>query len=127
MENKFVQEWCTEPLTLENWKDIPVFTGRLATLNDLEEKKAIFCSIEAREKLCDLDLPFCAIFKGSRNMKKGPVVVVQAEFANNEVMIGAIRMNGKSLVCAFSELEIVNDPGIDFFSVPVKKTWWKFR
>ncbi len=114
------------PITLGNWKDIPIFAGRLATKNDVESGKALFCTIEANGKLCEMDLPFCAFYTEKKTGEKVPIIAFQAEIANNEVIIGATEVNGETIVCTLSDLEIVQEPDQMFFASKHSKPWWKF-
>jgi hypothetical protein len=105
----------TRPITLDNWKKLPVFAGRLATKQDVDAYNAMFCTIEAGGKLSEINLPFCAIYTEKQTGKRFSVVAVQAESAHGEVVIGAIKVAGETLVCTLSDLEIVGHPDEAFF------------
>lgn len=121
-----MQKSFTYPITLNNWKNVPVFSGQLATKDDVNSNKAMFCTMEAEGKLCEMDLPFCAIYTEKKSGKKLSVVGVQAEIAHQEVIISAIKIDGETIVCTLSELDIVNNPDITFFTTKDTKPWWKF-
>ena len=120
-----MQKNFTYPITINTWKNMPVFSGRLATKDDVDKNRAMFCSIEAGGKLYEMDLPFCAIYTEKKTRQKISVIAVQAEALHNEVAIGAVGMSGKDLVCILSELEIVRDPDQAFFLFTQRKPWWK--
>ena len=120
-----MQKLLTLPITFGNWKEIPVFSGQLATKDDVDNGKALFSTIEAEGELCEMDLPFCAFYTEKETRKKFSIVAFQAETAHKEVIIGATKIDGETVVCVLSELEIINDPDQEFFTSKTKKPWWK--
>ena len=113
------------PISLENWKSIPTFRGRLANKDDVNSGRAMFCTIEAGGDYYEVDLPFCAIYTEEKTGKKYSVIAVQVEKANDEVIVGVIGVDGMTRICTLSELEVVNDPNEEFFRFR-KKPWWIF-
>jgi len=115
----------TYPVTSNNWKNIPTFSGRLATKDDVDKNVAMFCTVEAGEKLYEMDLPFCAIYTEKKTGERFSIIAVQAEAAHAEVVIGSVKISGETIVCLLSELEIVKNPDSAFFSITLRKPWWK--
>ncbi len=121
MKNKL-----TSKMTLSNWKDVPIFNKRLATKDDVDNYEALFTMINTEGKLYQIDLPFCAKYTEEKTGKKTSVVAIQAEAVGNEIIIGVIQVNGETLVCTLSDLELIIDPDETFFKENQKNPWWKF-
>ncbi len=121
MKNKF-----TSKITFSNWKDVPIFNKRLASKEDVDNNLALFTTINSEGKPFEIVLPFCAYYFEEKTKRKISFIATQAEIANNEVIIGGIQIDGKTLVCTLPELEIIEDPDQSFFIFEPKTTWWKF-
>jgi hypothetical protein len=106
------------PVTFENWQDLPVFSGRLATKNDVHSRQAVFFTTpDSLRKIYNTKLPLFAICTDSGTGENFPVVVIQAEVFENDVLVGVVKLDGERLVCVLSELKIILNPDKSYFSV----------
>src|SRR4051812_48830109 len=96
------------PLTYDNWRSLPVFSGRIATNDDVNSRKAVFStSPDLHREIYNIELPFFAICTNSGNGEKIPIVAIQAELCQKAVLIGAVKLDGERYVCTLSELKII--------------------
>jgi hypothetical protein len=68
-------------IEIEHWSETPCILHRLATEDDAQTGRAVFCvpnPSESESKPVDLSLPHCALLAGDDG-QVSPVIVVQAE------------------------------------------------
>ena len=97
-----------------NWPNLGEFnfiSGRHAVEQDITDQKAIFVAKTDDGyigKAIDIKLPQHAIYTDGESGDKFPVVVIQAETANEMDMYGAINLyDGTGLVSVSSDFELI--------------------
>ncbi len=81
----------------------PVFTGRVATKEDVNNGRALF-SLDPKGKkhrVAQINLPFYVIMKDGG--KEVTAIIVQAEILGNDTIFGYKNGNGKIGMCTSSE------------------------
>lgn len=93
------------------WPELPsvgFISGRAATQKDLEAGNAVFVSQVGEVVIgtpLKIEIPQYAYHL--ENGKKTPVIIVQAEVAKNNTIIGARNLNGGELVGLLNEFELL--------------------
>lgn len=85
----------------------PVFTGRVATPEDVKTGKAMF-SVESKGKkhrAAQIKLPFYAFMYDEG--KEVTAIIVQAEIVNNDTIFGYKNGNGKTGMCTSAEFRLL--------------------
>jgi hypothetical protein len=98
------------PVEATNYKTVPFVSGRLATEEDVRSGAAVFFLQPPNEPKTravphGLNLPAPAIHKDG--IIETPIVIIQAEFADNKVILGARPLKGGNMACLLSECELV--------------------
>lgn len=84
----------------------PVFTGRVATPEDVKAGKALF-SIESngkKHRAAQIKLPFYVIMYDEG--KEVTAIIVQAEIVNDDTIFGYKNGNGKTGMCTSAEFKL---------------------
>lgn len=93
------------------WPALPkteFISGRVATLKDIDVKKAAFVSESGGKpvgKPLKMKIPQYAYY--IENKKKIPVIVIQAEEVRGQNVIGARRLDGKEVIGALPEFKLL--------------------
>lgn len=107
-------------INVSDWKNTPYIIGRTASENDIEKGLAVFSIGQASTiSPVDLDLPLCGVVyeeDDEGNEAKTPVIVIQAEKADETIYIGYRNLNGGNGVCLSGEIELLEEPNELFFS-----------
>lgn len=113
------------PVSPTEYKSVRVITGRLATEDDVKSGYAVFY-LQAPEKPNSnakphpLRLPACALHKDGD--KQTPIVIIQAEYADGRVILGARPLDGGNMACLLTECELVEPTDPRFLSSPASSS-----
>ncbi len=107
------------PIDISTWKEILFLSGRLADELDVKEGRAVFClqlsgGVEAFPY--KMSLPACALLYDEEAESRIPVIVIQAEVADDCVTVGYRHLTGGNGVCLLDELEILDGPTNEFIN-----------
>ena len=100
-------------IDLANWKTTPHVSGRVATELDITFGRAVFCIPEGSTPE-SIPLPACGIQKDSESGKETPVVIIQAEKAAGEVVLGVRYLQGGNGMCSLNKVEFLDGPDARF-------------
>ncbi len=100
-------------IELDNWREIPCITGKVATEEDINNGIAVF-SIPSGSKPYDVKLPLCAIQTDSETNKRVPCIAIQIEEADNGVFIGIRYLDGGNGVGTPEDIELYEEPNEEF-------------
>ena len=103
-----------EALTSASWRSVPSVQGRVATDADVQAGRAVFY-VPTGSKPYPLSLPVCAIHRDEETGKATSIVVIQAEEAPGQIVLGARPLEGGNMVCTLPEVELVQHPEEGFF------------
>ena len=93
------------PISAIDWRSIPCVVGRPATEADVACGSAVFY-VTGDSAAASMRLPCCAI----RSLEDGsgqPVVVIQAELANQDTILGVRPLAGGNGVCTIDEIRLL--------------------
>jgi hypothetical protein len=100
-------------IDLRAWRDTPHLSGRLATDEDRRDGKAVFCQQVTGAVVSEpypLSLPHAAILIDDEgSIGDAPVIVVQAERAAEQVLVGFRFLRGGKGVALLSDVELLDD------------------
>ncbi len=94
-----------------DWPPLPkneFMVGRAATKADVEAGRAVFVAAQGDAligKPIAIEIPQYAWHKDGE--KRTPVVIIQAEEANGQQIVGAVQGNGKFLAATLAEFELL--------------------
>jgi len=100
-------------IKLEDWRETPCITGRVATEEDIENGIAVF-AIPSGSKPYDVQLPLCAVQIDEETKKRIPCIAIQIEEADNGVFIGVRYLEGGNGVGTPEDIELYEEPNEDF-------------
>jgi hypothetical protein len=104
----FASAVAAEPVV---WPPLPkdqFIVGRAATEADVEAGRAVFVAAQGGiviGKPIAMKIPQYAWHKDGK--KKTPVVIIQAEEANGQKIVGALQSNGQFLAATLAEFELL--------------------
>lgn len=104
-------------IDLQHWQNLPHVSHRLASEADAKEGRAVFYlgnpgGISAHPY--DIGLHHCAILNDEESGEKIPVIIVQAERADDVVYVGYRFLTGGNGVSFLWELELLDEPDNTF-------------
>jgi hypothetical protein len=113
-DNKSV--WA--PIDVRNWISVPAIVGRVADESDVREGRAVFYLKDASEFAASksLFLPRCAWLRSDGTTSHVPIVVIQAEKADEKTYIGYRDLVGGNGICTIEEVEFIDAPDALFFT-----------
>lgn len=97
---------------LEDWKDVSFISGRVATEEDIENERAVFC-IPSGSEAYETELPLFAIQTNESNGEK-PCIVIQIENSPEGTFVGVRYFEGGNGVGSPDEFEFFNEIPDDF-------------
>ena len=89
------------------WRNTPCVVGRVATESDVKAGRAVFY-VKGASSPAPMRLPHCAIQTRSDGSTI-KVVVVQAEYADNQTLLGVRPLAGGNGICLLQEVELLDD------------------
>ncbi|MEO3429256.1 hypothetical protein AAFN88_10395 [Pelagibius sp. CAU 1746] len=95
-------------IDVTKWQSLPHIAGRAATEKDVQDGRAVFV-VPSGSKPVNIGLPFWALQISDRN-EKTPVIAIQAEEVDGEVIVGIRYLDGGNGVCTLSELRTLESP-----------------
>jgi hypothetical protein len=98
------------PFNKNNWQQTPHVKGRIATDNDVKERKAVFVINPKKgiHKPIDIQIPSLAYHIDQETKERTLVVVIQAEECNNQKVAGIRYRDGNEGACLLYELEFLD-------------------
>jgi hypothetical protein len=99
------------PFSKNNWQQTPHVKGRVATDNDVKERKAVFVINPKKgiHKSIDIQIPSLAYHINQETKEKTLVVVIQAEECDNQKVAGVRYTDGSEGACLLYELEFIDN------------------
>jgi len=97
------------PILTRDWKQVAHLSGRTANETDVIEGRAVFY-VNGEAKPHQMDLPCCAIQVDEETGKEIPVIVIQAEDANGDCILGLRYLTGGNGICSLKELCLLEGP-----------------
>jgi hypothetical protein len=99
------------PVSLDNWEDVLFIKGRVATEEDVKLGRAVFYINNEKSKTdhgpIDIQIPSLAHHIDQETGERTLVVVIQAEKANEQEVVGLRYFEGGNGACLLFELEFV--------------------
>ncbi|HVY86314.1 MAG TPA: hypothetical protein VG943_14365 [Caulobacterales bacterium] len=102
------------PLTKADWRSVRVTSARAANEMDVKLGRAVFY-VPSGSRPHQIALPICAIHHDEETHKRTSIVVIQAEEAGDQTILGARPVAGGNMVCTMTEVEFVVEPDELFF------------
>jgi hypothetical protein len=110
-----------DSFSVEEWQTLPAISGTLATEKDVNSGRAVFYLEDPNEIGAEpynrLEMPHCAILLDGDTGKETPVVIIQAEKAEELTYIGYRFLSGGNGVCLLPELELLDGPDDRFLTI----------
>ncbi len=103
--------WGTIPI--ENWRDTPSISGRVAREEDRLAGRAVYYLENAEEmsaQALDINVPRCAILTDEDSGELIPVIIIQVEQADDRVYVGYRSLDGGNGICTEKEIELLDEP-----------------
>jgi hypothetical protein len=101
------------PVDPDKWRRIATTSGTLATEEDVKAGCAVFY-LENPDEIgaepYEVNLPHCGVLTDDESGKEIPVIVIQAEQAEDMIYVGYRFLGGGNEVCTLSEIELLNEP-----------------
>ena len=104
---------------IEDGKSIPHISGRVACEEDVKTEKAVFFLEEPGEigaRPYDITLPHCGIWTDEDTGNEIPIVLIQAEQADDRIYVGFRFLGGGNGMGLLSEIELLDRPDNRFIS-----------
>ena len=97
---------------LENWKEVPFISGRVATEKDIKNEMAVFC-IPSGSEAYETELPLFVVQK-MESGERTPCIVIQIENSPEGTFVGVRYFDGGNGVGTPNEFEFFNGIPDDF-------------
>jgi len=101
-----------EKVKLEEWKEVPFVSGRVATEEDIKNEMAVFC-IPSGSEAYETELPLFAI-QTTESDERIPCIIIQIENSPEGTFVGARYFEGGNGVGIPEEYEFFNGIPDDF-------------
>ena len=100
---------------IKSWKNIPAFSGKIATEEEAKSGIAIFClnNTDSDHKAYEIDLPKLAYLVDAENNTQELIVAIQAESTKQGIVVGYRNPNGGNGACFLYELIFLTDKEIE--------------
>ena len=92
-------------ITADSWGSVPCVTGRCATEADVAAGRAVFY-VQGESAAASMRLPCCAV-QAMEDGSEQRVVVIQAELAQDTVVLGVRPLAGGNGVCTIGEVRLL--------------------
>ena len=102
---------------IQHWRNTPSLSGRIALEEDVEAGRAVFYlgnPDEIGARPYDVGVPRCAMLTDEETGKGIPVIVVQAEQAEDMIYVGYRFLDGGNGMCTLPEIELLGEPDARF-------------
>ncbi len=93
------------PISANEWRSTPCVIGRPATEADVAAGSAVFY-VQGDSFASPMHLPCCAI-QSLEDGSEQPVVVIQAELANQDTVLGVRPLAGGNGICTVAEVRLL--------------------
>lgn len=97
-----------DAIEIEEWKNIPFISGRVATEQDIKEERAVFY-IPTGSESYEIELPLFALKVDEDNVAKTPCIVIQMEKISEGVAVGFRYLDGGNGVGMAKEFEFYSE------------------
>jgi hypothetical protein len=106
-------------IDIHRWSGIPYTSGHVASEEDVLAGRAVFYLEDPDEisaRPYSISLPHCAVLTDEEAGEKIPVIVIQAEHADNIIYIGYRFLGGGNGMCTLPEIELLDEPDAGFLT-----------
>jgi len=93
------------PIPANDWRSIPCVVGRPATEADVAGGLAVFY-VPGNSAAASMRLPCCAV-QSFEDGSEQSVVVIQAELANQDIILGVRPLAGGNGICTIAEVRLL--------------------
>ena len=93
------------PISASEWRSTPCVIGRPATEADVASGSAVFF-IQGDSAAASMHLPCCAI-QSLEDGSEQQVVVIQAELANQDTILGVRPLSGGNGICTIADARLL--------------------
>lgn len=93
------------PISPNEWRSTPCVIGRPATEADVAAGSAVFY-VKGDSAAASMRLPCCAI-QSFEDGSEQPVVVIQAELADQDTVLGVRPLTGGNGICTLAEVQLL--------------------
>lgn len=105
-------------INIQDWQNTPCISKRIAVEDDVKAGRAVFYLQDPEEIGAEpiaFELPSCAILFDEETDEELPVIVIQAEEAEEKTYIGYRPLNGGNGICTLAEVKLLSEPTKEFF------------
>ncbi len=97
-----------DPIDIKHWRATPAIEGRAATDLDVRAGRAVFA---VGGEPVEIDLPACAVVSEEHVGEPTPVIVIQAERLEDDIVaIGYRLLDGGSGIASLEDVEFLSEP-----------------
>lgn len=110
------------PISIENWRNTPSISGRVAREADVVVGQAVYFLNEPHKinaRPLDVGVPRCAILTDEESGEQIPVIIIQVEQADDKVYVGYRPLKGGNGICTEKEIELLDGPDERFNANPI--------
>jgi hypothetical protein len=103
----------------EDWKAVSCFSGRPATAEDVDHRRAVFAQGDSPECRVDMPLPSPLLWTDEDNIRRAGVVV-QAELHSHDsqtVVLGVVEPDGQENVLLLEDAKLLTEPDGEWFRI----------
>jgi len=93
------------PITASEWRSVPCTVGRPPSEADVAAGSAVFY-VQGDSAAAPMRLPSCAI-QSLEDGSEQPVVIIQAELAQDGIVFGVRPLSGGNGVCTAAEVRLL--------------------
>ena len=99
------------PVMLNNWQTVLYIKNKIATEQDVIDGKAVFYigNCDGEHNALNIPIPSTAYHIDNETSEKKLVIVIQAEKANDQEVIGIRYFDGGNGICLLGELEFITE------------------
>lgn len=104
------------PVDIENWKNIPVINGRMATKEEVQtEASLIFVDLKKypKAKPLNIEMPKLAKFYNESSRREELIIVIQALNIDNDSIVGFRYLNGGNGSARLNEVKFLAEEEIN--------------
>ncbi len=104
------------PININNWKNVPVVNGRMATKEETQNGTALIFPDTLKypnAKVLDITMPKLASFYNESSRRKELIIVIQAINVDNDSIVGFRYLNGGNGSARLKEVKFLSDNEIE--------------
>lgn len=99
------------PIGLDNWQQVLHIKNKIATEEDVIEGRAVFyiAPNNSPHEPLNISIPSIAYYFDEETNERKMVVIIQAEKANDQELVGIRYLDGGNGICLLKELEVITN------------------